>query len=97
MAAPAMDAPPSTSLQPGQVTVLVCFSAISSTLLLVNKLTLNHIPLPALVSTLQFVVASGTCLVLKATGLAVVDDFEWAKLKPYLLTCACLSRPSTAT
>ena len=85
MAAPAMDAPPSTSLQPGQLTVLVCFSAISSTLLLVNKLTLNHIPLPALVSTLQFVVASGTCLVLKATGLAVVDDFEWAKVKPYLL------------
>ena len=76
---------------------MLLFSLCSSSLLLVNKLTLNHIPLPALVSTLQFVVASGTCLVLKATGLAVVDDFEWAKLKPYLLTCACLSRPSTAT
>ena len=82
---PLQGAPPSNSLQPGQLAVLVTFSVISSTLLLINKLTLNHIPLPALVSTLQFVVAAGTCLVLKATGLAVVDDFEWAKVKPYLL------------
>ena len=57
---PLQGAPPSNSLQPGQLAVLVTFSVISSTLLLINKLTLNHIPLPALVSTLQFVVAAGT-------------------------------------
>lgn len=64
---------------------MLLFSLCSSSLLLVNKLCMHMAPAPSFISTLQFVTAGSTCLVIKATGLAIVDDFEWEKVKPYLL------------
>lgn len=65
--------------------ILLTFSLVSASLLLVNKFLLGHVPLPALVSTLQFVVAATFTLLLRASGRVPVDDFEWAKVKPYCL------------
>ena len=64
---------------------MLTFSLASSSLLLINKLTLHYLPVPALVSTLQFVSASVTSVVLMASGAVAVDRFEWRKVKPYLL------------
>ena len=44
---------------------------------------LRSVPLPALVSVLQFGVSSAFVLLLKASGRVAVDGFEWAKVKPY--------------
>ena len=60
------------------------FSVCSSTLLLVNKVCMHRVPAASFISTVQFVATGITCLTLKHTGLAVVDDFEWVKVKPYL-------------
>ena len=57
----------------------------SSSLLLVNKVCMHRVPLPAAVSTLQFLVTGGFVALLKATRSAEVDGWEWEKVKPYLL------------
>jgi hypothetical protein len=66
------------------VMAMLAFSAASSSLLLINKLCLHLIPAPSLISSLQFVFCVVFIAGLKMTGTAVVDDFEWAKLKPYV-------------
>ena len=66
------------------VWAMFLFSACSASLLLVNKLCMHMLPAPSFISTIQFVATGVTCLSLKWSGLAVVDDFEWAKVKPYL-------------
>ena len=63
---------------------MLTFSVCSSTLLLVNKVCMHRVPAASFISTVQFVATGITCLTLKHTGLAVVDDFEWVKVKPYL-------------
>jgi drug/metabolite transporter (DMT)-like permease len=60
------------------------FSVCSSTLLLVNKVCMHRVPAASFISTVQFIATGITCLTLKYSGLAVVDDFEWVKVKPYL-------------
>merc|ERR1719409_1434266 len=45
---------------------------------------MHRVPAASFISTVQFVATGITCLTLKHTGLAVVDDFEWVKVKPYL-------------
>jgi len=64
---------------------MLMFSLASSSLLLINKLCLHHFPTPAYISTLQFLTASITSVILMATGLVATDHFEWRKLKPYLV------------
>ena len=79
---------------PEGIGVLLLFSLSSSMLLLLNKVCLHLLPAPSLLSTLQFSVSALVVLLLKFSGLATVDDFEWAKVKPYLLYtllfCACI-------
>lgn len=60
------------------------FSACSSSMLLVNKVCMHMVPAASFISTIQFIATGITCVTLKWTGLAVVDDFEWVKVKPYL-------------
>jgi len=60
------------------------FSVCSSTLLLVNKVCMHMVPAASFISTVQFIATGITCVTLKWSGLAVVDDFEWVKVKPYL-------------
>ena len=64
------------------------FSIVSSSLLLVNKLCLHYMPLPSLVSTLQFATSTATCIVLMASGLAPREAVEWSKVKPYMIYVA---------
>lgn len=68
---------------PNQMAALLAYSLISASMLLVNKTVLRAVPLPALVSVLQFGVSAAFCLLLKASGRVAVDGFEWAKVKPY--------------
>ena len=67
------------------VRAVVAFSLCSASLLLINKMTLKHLPMPSFVSSLQFMCASVFVYGLKASGNAEVDDFEWRLLKPYSL------------
>jgi hypothetical protein len=68
---------------PNQMVAIVAYSLISASMLLVNKTVLRSVPLPALVSVLQFAVSAAFVLLLKASGRVAVDGFEWPKVKPY--------------
>ena len=67
------------------VVAMLLFSLASSSLLLVNKLVLHHLPAPSLVSTLQFVSSVVSAVAVMASGRVKPDYFEWRKVKPYLL------------
>jgi len=54
-------------------------------MLLVNKLTVHHLPLPGLVTTCQFSLCSVVVFSLKQCGVVVADDFEWEKAKYFLI------------
>ena len=43
----------------------------------VNKLCLNHVPAPSVISMMQFTCSAGFVIFLQVTGLAPVDAFEW--------------------
>ena len=64
---------------------MTMYAIASSSLLLVNKICLHRVPLPAAISTLQFLTTGGFVVVLKASKYAEVDGWEWEKVKPYLL------------
>ena len=70
---------------PATLWAMLVFSLCSSSLLLVNKVCMHMAPVPSFISTIQFITTGLYALFLKYTGLAVVDDFEWTKVKPYLL------------
>jgi len=71
-----------------QLFAIICFSASSSSLLLINKLCMAHVRAPSLLATLQFGMCTAFALGLKWSGAVNVDDWEWTKLKPYLLYTA---------
>lgn len=64
---------------------MLLFSLSSSMLLLLNKICLHLLPAPSLLSSLQFCVSAFVVLGMKVTGTAVVDDYEWMKVRPYLI------------
>ena len=72
-------------LTPESIAAMLMFSAASSSLLLVNKLCIHLIPAPSLIATLQFAVCTVFIMLLKWSGLQVVDDWEWFKVRSYLL------------
>eukprot|EP00668_Euglena_longa_P002547 GGOE01002976.1.p2 GENE.GGOE01002976.1~~GGOE01002976.1.p2 ORF type:complete len:152 (+),score=37.53 GGOE01002976.1:44-499(+) len=57
----------------------------STSLLLLNQLTLKFFPLPALVTMVQLIFCAAVVAVLKAAGKVEVDDFQRDKVPPYLL------------
>ncbi|EOD24746.1 hypothetical protein EMIHUDRAFT_367626 [Emiliania huxleyi CCMP1516] len=63
--------------------ITYCFC--SGGMLVINKIAVSHTPSPALVTLCQF--ASCTVLVYggKLTGLLRTDDFEWRKVKYFLI------------
>ncbi len=70
---------------PVQVAMAVVgYSLCSSTLLLANKLALNFIPLPCVVTVVQLIFSIVLVFGIKGYGV-VVDDLEWSKIKPYLV------------
>ncbi|KAG5177489.1 hypothetical protein JKP88DRAFT_332652 [Tribonema minus] len=63
---------------------VLAYSFCSGTMLLINKLAIHHLGCPTMVSAIQLIAATVWCLGIKYTGCLAVDDFEWAKVKPYL-------------
>lgn len=62
---------------------VIGYSLCSSTLLLVNKMSLVYLPLPAILSVIQIFVAAAIVFTMKVTGLQKVDDLQWDKVKAY--------------
>jgi len=60
------------------------YSLCSSTLLLANKVAMSYLPYPAAVSFIQIVFAVVVVYGMKLLGFHV-DDFEWSKVKPYMV------------
>lgn len=67
---------------------MLVYSVSSASMLLVNKLCLKLLPMPGLVSVAQFVFTAVSIVLIKLLGCAPVDDFEWKKVRPYLLYVA---------
>jgi drug/metabolite transporter (DMT)-like permease len=62
---------------------MVLYSAASSSLLLINKLCLFYVHAPSFISTMQFITAGITPIVLMATNVIPKDEWEGYKLKAY--------------
>ena len=75
----------SAELTPHVLTSMFLYSLSSGSMLIINKLALHAVPLPGVVSVTQFIFAAVCIWVIKVTGLAPVDDFEWRKVRAYLL------------
>lgn len=58
------------------------YSLCSSTLLLANKLAIEYLPLPSVVSFIQIITSAVAVLTLKLLGVQV-DGLEWDKVKAY--------------
>ena len=74
------------------LTSCVGFSLSASTLMVVNKLIIESLPMPSLVCLLQLLVTASFVLVLGALRLANVDGFECRKVRSFqtfvgLFTC----------
>ena len=61
---------------------IIGYSLCSSTLLLANKMAVNYLPLPAVVSFIQILSSSFIVLGMKFCG-AKIDSFEWVKVKAF--------------
>ena len=70
-----------SQLSASAITSMVMYSLCSASMLLINKLCLKKLPLPGLVSTAQFVFSAVAILLIKVSGVAPVDDFEWKKVR----------------
>ena len=57
-------------------------------MLLANKVAINYIPLPSVISFIQIVASCFIIFGLKLFGVQV-DSLEWAKVKPYALYIGC--------
>ena len=64
---------------------VITYCVCSGSMLLVNKLSVHHIPSPALVTCSQFVSASVLVYTCKLLRLLEMDDFEWGKAKHFLI------------
>jgi drug/metabolite transporter (DMT)-like permease len=64
---------------------IIAYSFCSGTLVLLNKLTLHHLPFPSLVVSVQLL----ACIVIiygaQFAGKIDVDALQWEYVKPYLL------------
>ena len=60
------------------------YSLCSSTLLLLNKMSVEYLNIPSVVSLIQLVVAAMIVFALPLFGV-VVDKFEWEKVKVYAI------------
>ena len=64
---------------------VVFYCLCSGSMLIVNKITVMHLPLPALVTVCQFSSCSSFVYGCKLLGLLEMDDFVWAKAKYYVI------------
>lgn len=71
-----------------EVAAMLLYSCASASMLLVNKVCLEALPAPGLLSVVQFAFSAVFIMGMKLSGVAVVDDFEWRKVRMYLLYVA---------
>jgi len=64
---------------------IIFYCLCSGGMLLVNKLTVHHIPLPGIVTATQFASCSLFVYAAKYCKLIKVDDFEWHRAKYFLI------------
>lgn len=64
---------------------IVAYSICSSTLLLANKFVTLHISSTVVISLIQLIFTSLTLLIIKGLNIEKIDDFEWTKVKGYLI------------
>ena len=81
---PTMQQLEDTSTKFSVTLAIIGYSLCSSTLLLANKLSLEHLPLPSVVSFIQILSSTVFILVIKFAGVKV-DELEWDKIKAYSL------------
>lgn len=67
---------------------LLAYCCTSGGMLIVNKLAVQHVPLPALLTLCQFSSASLFVFGGKLLGLLEMDDFEWPRAKYFLIYVA---------
>lgn len=68
---------------------ILLYSLCSGSLLLLNKICVHLIPLPSGITIIQLVAAVFIVYILKFMDFTKVDDFQWAKMKPYMVyTCS---------
>lgn len=63
---------------------VLSYSVCSATLVLLNKLTLYHLPYPSLIVSIQLIFALAFISVAKYTNLLQVDPLKWQHIVPYL-------------
>jgi len=83
-----MPADASTQLESKTVMSMLGYSLCSASMLVINKMALRAIPLPGIISVAQFVFAAVSIALIKASGMAPVDDFVWSKVRAYVLYVA---------
>jgi drug/metabolite transporter (DMT)-like permease len=70
----------------GEVTfAIVLYSLCSSSMLIINKLAVTSFPMASFVTSFQLYFCSIVVLVMQQYGCVELEDFEWAKVKPYLV------------
>ena len=69
----------------GTVVVIATYCVCSSCMLILNKLAVHHVGLPAFVTLLQFAATTGAVLVGRGAGWLEADDYEWAKVKYFCI------------
>ena len=71
-----------TSTKFGVTMAIIAYSVCSGTLLLANKMAIEYLPRPSVVSFIQITSSAIACIVMKLAGVKV-DALEWDKLKAY--------------
>jgi drug/metabolite transporter (DMT)-like permease len=59
------------------------YSLCSGTLVLLNKLTLHHLPYPSLIVSFQLIVTLAFIYAARLSQLLTVDELRWKYVKPY--------------
>ncbi|GKY95369.1 hypothetical protein MPSEU_000498600 [Mayamaea pseudoterrestris] len=69
----------------------LAYSLCSGTLVLLNKLTLHHLPYPSLIVAFQLVMTLIFIYSAKYTQLLSVDELKWRHVKPYCIYIVAFS------
>jgi GDP-mannose transporter len=72
------------NIQADIVLAIISYSICSGTLVLINKMTLHHLPYPSLVTCIQLTAALAFIYGAKATGYLPVDPIKWEWVMPYM-------------
>lgn len=64
---------------------ILAYSLCSSSMLIINKLAVTSFPMASFVTSFQLYFCSLVVLLFNQYGCIELEDFEWSKVKPYLI------------